>query len=67
MSEHYTKLTVSAMHHCGPCGKQTEHRVDKGRLGPCLRCCEKLQVESAINEMERRRRARQGSLFLEAQ
>lgn len=38
MSEHYTKNTVSATAWCAKCGKPTEHRVDSGRLGPCLRC-----------------------------
>jgi hypothetical protein len=38
MSEHYTKNTVSATAWCAKCGKPTEHRVDSGRLGPCLPC-----------------------------
>lgn len=38
MPEHFTKLTVSATYWCHKCGKATEHRVDKGRRGPCIPC-----------------------------
>lgn len=62
--EHFTKFTVSVSAFCKKCQKQTEHRVDSGRLGPCVRCMEKLQVEHAYNEQERRREARQANLFL---
>jgi hypothetical protein len=66
MTEHYTKLTVSAMHFCSKREKSTEHRVDGGRLGPCLNCIEKLQIEHAYNEQMKRQEQRQGVLFGEA-
>ena len=67
MAEHYTKLTVSACAWCARCRKQTGHRVDKGRIGPCMRCIERLQIEHAYNEIEQRRQRRQGNLFPEMQ
>jgi hypothetical protein len=36
MTEHYTKNTESATSYCKKCGRNTGHRVDDGRLGPCL-------------------------------
>jgi hypothetical protein len=36
MTEHYTRNTETATGYCKKCGKQTVHRVDDGRLGPCL-------------------------------
>jgi hypothetical protein len=33
---HYTKATVSAQVWCNVCGRETEHRIDNGRRGPCL-------------------------------
>jgi hypothetical protein len=36
MSEHYTKNTESATAWCPRCGRNTEHRVDSGRKGPCI-------------------------------
>lgn len=38
MTEHFTKLTVSAEFHCPKCDKRTQHRIDSGRKGPCLEC-----------------------------
>ena len=66
MTEHYTKQTVSASAFCRKCNRSTEHRVDAGRLGPCMRCVENLQAEHAYNEQERRREERQGVLFRSA-
>lgn len=63
MSEHYSKQTVSVSVRCNVCNKATEHRVDKGLLGPCLRCAEKRQVEHTYHEQERRRERNQGNLF----
>lgn len=63
MSEHYSKQTVSVSAFCAKCNKHTEHRVDKGRLGPCVRCVEKLQDQSVLNEIERRREAQQSLLW----
>lgn len=36
MPHHFTKATVSASFYCNSCGKDTEHRIDDGRRGPCL-------------------------------
>ena len=38
MTEHFTRSTVSATFYCSKCGKMTQHRIDKGRKGPCLEC-----------------------------
>lgn len=40
MSEHYTRNTVSVSAWCPKCRRQTMHRVDEGRRGPCLDCIE---------------------------
>lgn len=36
MSEHYTKNTLEVTAYCKRCGKNTQHRVDGGRKGPCM-------------------------------
>jgi hypothetical protein len=36
MTEHYTRNTLTATAWCLKCKRSTEHRVDGGRLGPCL-------------------------------
>lgn len=38
VTEHYTKSTISATAFCRKCRKFTMHRVDLGRLGPCMPC-----------------------------
>jgi hypothetical protein len=38
VTQHFTRLTVSAAFYCGKCGHTTQHRIDKGRKGPCLEC-----------------------------
>lgn len=43
MSEHYTRNTVSAACYCAKCGKQTQHRIDGVRKGPCLECIARLE------------------------
>lgn len=45
MPEHYTKNTVSATCWCKKCGKNTLHRVDDGRRGPCYNCMAALEAE----------------------
>ena len=47
MTQHYTKNTVSAEARCNKCGKQTQHLVQYGRLGPCCICVEKLNAAAA--------------------
>jgi ribosomal protein L44E len=63
MTQHFTRNTVSAAAWCPKCKKQTQHRIDGVRKGPCLDCIARLTLQSAQNEIERRRAARQGSLF----
>lgn len=36
MSEHFPKSTETATGWCKKCQRNTEHRVDGGRLGPCI-------------------------------
>lgn len=43
MPEHYTKSTVSAAFWCKRCARETLHRVDGGRRGPCYVCMEALE------------------------
>jgi hypothetical protein len=45
MPHHFTKTTVSATFWCNKCGKDTHHRVDYGRRGPCMACMAKLEVK----------------------
>ena len=42
--EHYTRNVEWVMAECRKCGKQTPHRVDDRRKGPCLTCLEKLNA-----------------------
>ena len=59
MTEHFTRSTVSSAFYCPKCGKQTQHRIDDRRKGPCLECIAKLQAQhDAKAEAEK-----QGSLF----
>jgi hypothetical protein len=36
MGEHYTRNTTEVTAWCKQCQRMTQHRVDGGRLGPCL-------------------------------
>jgi ribosomal protein L44E len=65
MTQHFTRNTISAAFYCRKCGRETQHRIDGVRKGPCLDCIARLTIEHAQNEIERRRAARQGSLFAE--
>lgn len=38
MTQHFTRNTVSAAFWCGICCRQTQHRIDDRRKGPCLEC-----------------------------
>ena len=66
MTEHYPKSTISVSAFCRKCQKQTQHRVDDVRLGPCLVCIEKLREQSVRLEIERERAAKQGMLWGDA-
>jgi ribosomal protein L44E len=47
MAEHYTRSTISAALWCPKCQKQTQHRIDDRRKGPCLVCIAKLDEQHA--------------------
>jgi hypothetical protein len=47
MSEHYSKLTVSAECYCRKCNKMTQHNVFDGRRGSCQQCLARLEAEAA--------------------
>lgn len=53
MGEHYTKATLECTAYCLRCAKDTQHRVDGVRRGPCLECIRKLEIK---NEFERIKR-----------
>jgi hypothetical protein len=36
MAEHFTRNTLTATAWCLKCHRNTEHRIDDGRVGPCL-------------------------------
>jgi len=36
MPEHYTRNTEQCTAYCRVCKRDTQHRVDDGRRGPCL-------------------------------
>ena len=50
MPHHFTKNTVEASFYCAPCGKDTPHRVDSGRRGPCLTCLGKPAKDEEFEE-----------------
>jgi ribosomal protein L44E len=52
MSHHYTKNSVEASHWCNVCRKETMHRIDDGRLGPCQELHQKPQVEKPKPEQK---------------
>jgi hypothetical protein len=56
MTQHYTRLTVSAAHYCSKCRKQTQHRIDRGRKGPCLECIARLDLQHDAIDFEELRR-----------
>ena len=43
---HSTKSTISAAFHCKKCKKETQHRIDDGRKGPCLECIARADAEA---------------------
>lgn len=44
MGQHFTKNTLETTAYCGRCKKDTQHRVDGGRKGPCLSCIARLEA-----------------------
>jgi len=61
MTQHYTRNTISAAAWCNRCEKQTQHRIDDRRVGPCLDCIAKL--EAAAEKPKPRTEPTQGSLW----
>ena len=45
MAQHFTRSTVSASAWCTKCQRNTQHRVDDRRIGPCLDCLDKQNQE----------------------
>lgn len=45
MGEHFTRSTVSIAAYCRKCNRQTQHRVDDRRKGPCLECMARLEQQ----------------------
>lgn len=43
--QHYTRNTVEASAWCDKCGRNTPHRIDGVKKGPCLTCLGKLEVQ----------------------
>lgn len=41
--QHYPKNVVETSAWCRRCGKETMHRVDAPKLGPCLACMKALE------------------------
>ena len=52
MTQHYTRDTVSAAAWCRKCKKETQHRVDDRRRGPCLECLEKLTAQCRADRVQ---------------
>lgn len=63
MAEHYTKNTVAVSVYCAKCGRNTDHRVDGGRRGPCKVCLEKLNSEHDERVARDAQTMKQTSLF----
>lgn len=64
MTEHYTRNTESATAWCARCGRMTEHRVDGGRLGPCLDEKHPVpMVKAQIPKLDLPKEPEQGDLF----
>jgi hypothetical protein len=61
MTQHFTRNTVSAALWCAKCKKETQHRIDGVRKGPCLECITRL--ESQHNQAPRVADEKQISLF----
>jgi len=55
VSEHYTKNTLTATAYCRRCKRDTRHRIDSGRRGPCLDC----ELHQRLHQHAEKRRAGQ--------
>lgn len=52
MAEHFTRGTLECTSFCNRCEDFTQHRVDGGRKGPCLRCIARLEKQIAVRKGE---------------
>lgn len=52
MPEHYTRNTLMTFCWCKVCGRNTEHRVDDRRRGPCLEHTAKVRPKKSKSEPE---------------
>jgi ribosomal protein L37AE/L43A len=71
MTEHYPKNCCEASAWCPKCQKRTQHRVDKGIVGPCLDCIAKYdnRVQAEVfdlDELRKKLSPRQAGLFGDA-
>ena len=58
MSEHYTRNTLECTAWCRVCQRNTQHRVDQGRKGPCLEHGPKVGPDG-LSKAQRQLRERQ--------
>jgi hypothetical protein len=64
MSEHYTRNTETATAWCARCNRNTEHRIDDGRRGPCLDPNHPVPlVRAVIPKLDLPKEPEQGDLF----
>lgn len=52
MTQHYTRNTVEASAWCRKCHKDTMHRIDGVKLGPCLDCIKRLNSPAPLGTVE---------------
>ena len=48
MTQHYPRNTVSVGAFCKKCQRETQHRVDGTRKGPCLDCIARLEAQASL-------------------
>jgi hypothetical protein len=53
MTEHFSRSTVSSAFWCGKCQKQTQHRIDGVRKGPCLECIARYDAAPKVEAPEK--------------
>jgi hypothetical protein len=63
MTQHYTRNTVEASAWCRVCGRDTMHRIDGVKLGPCLACIKRLELQKELPGIERPKEPEQMTLM----
>jgi ribosomal protein L44E len=65
MPQHYTRATTEVSVYCNRCRKETMHRVDDRKRGPCLECLARLESLSEARKQKPAAEAKpkQGGLF----